>query len=238
MIVTCWNMQGAQASTTTSSGKRKALEGLNISDALSLLSHGVDVLALQEVGGAPDWGLAARVVGGVNLDVGVVELGSRRRRVQAKVVWYDSLKTNAKHDRCSMAVIATNYSNNATTVRAVAHHNANLRPLVGIRTALNIWVYSIHAPSGNHNAASGVAYSMLGQIPNSHWICAGDYNCSPADMRNRGLPANRVIATTNATHQNGNTLDFAVRSPLAIVSLHTGVGTLTSDHYSQSFRVS
>ena len=83
ITVTSWNMQGAQgyADPVGQSKKRKALEGSNISDALNLLAHGTDVLALQEVGGAPaDWNLGAGASNGVALATGYIQVGTTRRQ--------------------------------------------------------------------------------------------------------------------------------------------------------------
>jgi len=241
ITVTSWNMQGAQAyaDPVGQSKKRKALEGSNISDALNLLAHGTDVLALQEAGGAPaDWNLGAGASNGVALSVGYIQVGTTRRQRHVFVVWYDSVANGgAANNRCSMAVLCRTTANVAPLAyQAVAHHAAGLRPLIGVHTPSGLWVYSIHAPSGNHNAASGVANSLLSAIPGpGHWLCAGDYNCQPTDMVARGY-GGRVVAGGGVTHQNGHRLDFAVRSPLAIASIDQNAPVLISDHYSQSFR--
>lgn len=239
MHVMTWNMQGAQGSYQEGGGKRKQLEGTNIADAIGFLANGkVSVLALQETGGPPvDWDLNPAVIGGFNLMTGVVQLGTERRPKGAFVVWYDSMaNTTASHDRCSMAVLSTNFSGTVATARAdaISGPSANLRPLVGLKTADDIWVYSIHAPSGNHNAAAGVAESQLNSIdPNRDYICMGDYNCPPWMMRGRGF---QVCATKLATQQAGNTLDYAVYSGIQVRLDNTT--SLTSDHYSQTFAIS
>nr|WP_274389819.1 endonuclease/exonuclease/phosphatase family protein [Azospirillum doebereinerae] len=221
-----WNMQGAGSGTGTS----------NASDALSALRKGADVLLLQEAGGVPDWGLKKTSCGGVKLLHGFRNFGSDRKAIEAQVIWFDSTEnTNAMHDRCSMGIIATNFSG---TYGVVTHNSNGLRPLIGILTNDGVWVYNIHAPSGNHKAASGVAANLLGQIGGKEkFICAGDYNCTPADMMLRGFKA---VSGGGATHQNGNTLDFAVGQKVTVtpyVSMFSTMPTLVSDHYSQCFSV-
>jgi len=240
MFVMTWNMQGAQGYADRAGGKnkRKRLEGTNVSDAINMIGPDLDVLCLQEAGSAPDgWGLQARIVNGYQLDVGLVTLGTRRRTRTALVAWYDStVNLNAGNDRCSMAIISTSHTN-AATLGVTFRPATPLRPLLGLQTASGVWIYSLHAPSGNHNAAAGYMRSLINRIPNGrHWVCAGDYNCSPADMVNEGF-GGRVVATNDATHIGGNTLDFAIRSPLAIVTLDVNGGALMSDHFSQKFRV-
>lgn len=228
MIVLSWNMQGAGTKEQTS----------NFSDAIGLFKKGlVDVLLLQEAGGCPIEGLDDITVGSVKLRFGKKRVGSERSGRDAHVVWYDSKEnTGAMHDRCSMAIIAADCSGNACVVE---HYSAGLRPLIGIETTFGTDVWNIHAPSGNHKAAAGVAASLLSVIDGSKYICAGDFNCSPDDMVNKGF---KPVATDSATHQNGNTLDFAIGSKVK-VSLYAGksifeqVPLLVSDHYSQCFEV-
>jgi hypothetical protein len=235
MIVVTWNMQGAQASDGNGK-KRKKLEGTNISDALNLLSLGVDALLLQEVGGYPEgWKLKpVNLANKVILHCEVVNLGTKRHASEVFVVWYDG-KANgmATHDRCNMAVISKSHT---ATYSAVTHPNSpSLRPLVGLETAKGLWLYSIHAPSGNHNAAAGVANSLLGEIdPNKKWLCGGDYNCSPQDMKGKGWAP---VASDYQTHQSGNTLDFAIGKGCSVTLLAADKITMVSDHYSQCFEV-
>ncbi|MBP2298218.1 endonuclease/exonuclease/phosphatase family protein [Azospirillum picis] len=224
MKILTWNMQGAGSNEETS----------NASDVLTALHNGIDILLLQETGGYPDWGLKPTNCGGVTLMEGERNFGSSRWPKWAHIIWYDSTaNTKAKHDRCSMAVIATNYSGR---YGVVSHHSDGLRPLIGIKTNDGIWAYSIHAPSGNHKSASGVAASLLSVISKEKYVCAGDYNCSPADMQWRGYAP---TWTAGRTHQNGNTLDFAIGNKVAVTAYAGGssMPAFVSDHYSRCFEV-
>lgn len=243
-----WNMQGAQGYAHPQPGtlKRKRLQGSNISDALNLLSSKIDVLALQEVGGAPaGWNLAPQLINNRIINTGIITVGTRTRPKQAFVMWYDSVANGgAANNRCSMALLYRLPGQAAMPgLRVIAHQAAGLRPLIGMQGPRGTWIFTIHAPSGNHLAASGVANNLVAQIAGAlgpgpaHWVCAGDYNCSPQDMVRRGFPANRVISRNKATHRNGSTLDFAIRSPMAIVGLDHHTGSLMSDHFSQAFRL-
>ncbi len=241
MIVSTWNMQGAQgySDPVGQSKKRKAFEGTNVSDVLNLVAKGdVDVAAIQEAGGAPSgWPLDRRNVGGYALDVGLVSVGTSSRSKSVFVVWYDSYENgDASHNRCSIGILSRCYTNAAGTRRyGVKSAHAGLRPLVGHETASGVWVYSIHAPSGNHNAASGVAAALIGSIPaGRRWVCAGDYNCPPNFMTARGY---NPIASTQKTHQNGNILDYAIVDANTACTLLGGTQVLVSDHYSQTFQV-
>jgi hypothetical protein len=230
MKIVTWNMQGGQASDGVGK-KRKKLEGTNISDALGLLSKGVDALLLQECGGYPDWDLTEATCGGLNIRYGWPDVS---RRVKPFVVWYDSTENStATHNRCSMAVISKSHTNE---IGVVEHGKENLRPLIGIETADGTWIYSIHAPSGVANFAAKVADDLLQTVPDLKWVVAGDYNCSPALMQGKGYAP---VASTHATQQSGNTLDFAIGDAKSTITLLTNgeVPTLISDHYSQCFQI-
>lgn len=230
MIVVSWNMQGAWMQNAG-----RTLETSNLSDALGLLKHGVTALCLQEAGACP-YALPRQTVGNRQIDVGTIQIGSSTRGRQALVAWYDScVNIGASHNRCSMAIVSTSFTG---SVDVIEHQAATLRPLLGIELANGDWLYSVHAPSGNHNTASGVANSLLGQIAGARrFTCVGDYNCDPNDMTARG---HSPISGADATHQNGNRLDFAIaRGPTVSMAAPAALGLtqLVSDHYGQTFNI-
>jgi hypothetical protein len=230
MLVMAWNMQGAGGGSG---------ETTNVSDALSFLKKGGGVLLLQEAGGCP-WKLTPTNKNGVIVHTGYVSLGKQiiggaRTKVQAFVVWYDScLNTKASHNRCSMAIIAANYD---SSFNVIPHHSNNLRPLIGIRTADGVWCYSIHAPSGNHKSAIGVAKSMMKNIKAKKYIVAGDFNCQ---AKKSGIDDKEICASKYSTHQGGNVLDYAVYKGVSVTLADSEVldfPSFASDHYSQCFFV-
>jgi hypothetical protein len=230
MLVMTWNMQGAGGGFGGIS---------NASDTLSFLRKGGGVLLLQEAGKCP-WKLTPTNKNGVIVHTGYISLGKKiiggaRKNVHAFVVWYSPRdNTKAGHDRCSMAVIAVNYD---SSFDVIPHHSKNLRPLIGIRTADGIWCYSIHAPSGNHKSAIGVAKSMMKNIKAEKFIVAGDFNCQ---AKKSGIDDKEICASKYSTHQGGNVLDYAVYKGVSVTLANSKVldfSSFVSDHYSQSFFV-
>ena len=185
-----------------------------------------DVLCLQECGSPPDPYGAATVVDAANHVNTLDYRGS-------KIYWVEWGNAN---NRCSLAVVTPH----TITKWHVMPVGAHLRPLLGLKIsfpgrAKSTWVYSGHMPSGNHNFASACAYDaiMSGQFTGD-WILAGDFNCTPAEFTNP--PGGRAWVATDgapvhsggATHQGGNTLDYAVSPKVALTYFATQL--MSSDH--------
>jgi hypothetical protein len=193
-----------------------------------------DVVCLQECGSPPTGHQQQGQV--VDANQNVSKLTSHDRTLY----WVD---WGAGNNRCSLGV-ATRHTVLKYRVIPV-NANANLRPVLGLKIAFpgngnateNIWVYSCHMPSGNHNFASACAYDTIanGNFTGS-WILAGDFNCSPTEYANPpgnlrswgNKPEGVPVHSDGATHQGGGNLDYAV-SPDVTLNFTVRHG-LSSDH--------
>ena len=208
MLIATINMQGGNKWAETLSATKDA-----------------DFICLQECGSLPSaWNAQSQ---GNSVSTAFVNLGTEMSMNYFHVVHYEFGNTN---DRCSLAVLgrpATGKWN------LVSHTNAGLRPLIGLEASNGAWVYSIHAPSGNHNAAAGVAKSLIGKISQTSWVVAGDYNCPPSKMGGSG---GTVVASGTSTQQSGNELDYIVHSN-NLKGEHKKAFSVGSDHWGQRFDV-
>lgn len=114
------------------------------------------------------------------------------------------------------------------------------RPSPGIEVNLPgyglAWVFSIHAPSlGGSPAQLGWIDTVLTSIQThsgGNFICAGDFNASPAAIASMGWS---VVSSGEVTQRSGGELDFAVCSAGLVTIARADTAFSTSDHVSVRF---
>lgn len=234
--------------------KRGDVDTSNLATVLDLFKQKkTDVICLQEAGACPRYiGGTAGVSNGVRYTYGRYESGSStgsstgtsiasrkssRACTQLTVyfMWFDTgLHGGRSNNRCSMAILS---KEKPVAYNIVKMASATLRPMIGMQLGSGQWVYCIHAPSGNHKSASGVANALLNKIKGTKYVCAGDFNCSPLDMSTRG---HHPVYSQYVTHQGGNSLDFAIANGCRLRTANDAIAdstVLISDHFSQTFEV-
>lgn len=231
--------------------KRKQVEGdadtVNLAGIMNKFRQNkLDVICLQEAGACPDY-LDFKVghKNGVQYLYGTYTPdGGKRRKVPTResckltlyFMWFDTgLHGGRSNNRCSLAILS---KEKPIAYDVIKKKSApTLRPLIGVQLGGNQWVYSIHAPSGNHKAASGVADSLLKKIKAPKYVCAGDFNCEPASMTARG---HQTFYSEYLTHERGGKLDFLVAKGCRVRTANEAnldPGVEASDHFSQAFEV-
>jgi len=210
-----WNMQGGN--------KDKYLQ-----IAQYMKKYKINIACLQETGTLPnDYAKTPATINNINVKTGDFKVGASAALIFTTLNYDNDIGQN---NRCSMAILSEPA---VLGMWAIPGPN-RLRPLVGIKIPGDMWIYTVHAPSGNPNAASGVTKSMLDDMPLAHgkWICVGDYNCPPTDIAGGNLTA---IGGLKATHKNGGRLDYAVTGNIKLTLQDQGIEPLFSDHWSQIF---
>ncbi|HVJ52186.1 MAG TPA: endonuclease/exonuclease/phosphatase family protein [Aliidongia sp.] len=212
-----WNMQGGN--------KDKYYQ---IADYMK--KHNINIACLQETGTLPkDYAKNPKTINNIALNTGDFKTGASSGMIYTTIN-YDN--DTGQNNRCSMAILSEPA---VLDMWAIPGPN-NLRPLLGIKIPGDIWVYTVHAPSGNPNSASGVTVSMLDDMPlaqrTKRWVCAGDYNCPPAQIGGGGRT---TVGGLAPTHKNGGMLDYAVTGNIALTHQSQGIEPLFSDHWSQIF---
>lgn len=184
-----------------------------------------DVVMLQE-SGTPGWASGLTPVPGMpTIMQGQVNFGTHWRPALFHVVYYPN-------GRCSLALLVSTDLAPAV-VPALVHGpggpGTGLRPIL-TATGGGMTFGSIHAPSGNHAAATAVAGHQLDQLDvgGLPYIVAGDFNSAAAAQ---SIPGGRHgYQPPNATHQGGGSLDGAATSATVHGSM-TNASNRGSDHF-------
>lgn len=184
-----------------------------------------DFICVQECGRLPQgWKQVRR---GNNLTAAIAKLGTKKRPNDFVVAHYTFGNT---YQRCSLAVLGKQATGR---YELIMHYKKGLRPLVGLEASGGTWVYSIHAPSGNHKAAAGVAKTLLGEIAHKRWVVAGDFNCPSEKMKSKSWV---VVSSGKSTQQSGNELDFLVHSK-KVKAAYKSTISVGSDHWGLVYEV-
>ncbi|WP_437677020.1 endonuclease/exonuclease/phosphatase family protein [Sorangium sp. So ce131] len=189
----------------------------------------LDAVCLQETGARmtrmiPDRH-SPRNIHGELVYFGMIQIG-RYNFMRIALAWF-------RAGQNSLAV-ATRDTHAPFDIEVIPPPAANTRATIGLQLApphQDTWVYSIHAPSKQGSAwqMEWIARVLAAIDARGHarWICAGDYNASPAAVGALCPPEHFVVDAGQATHQKGGNYDFAVCKPLivnrgAVMSNHGG----------------
>lgn len=235
-----WNSQGKDSSDPVKMGNKWS----NLRNWITGSIGAPLVLSLQECGRPEDFN-NLRVIQ-PNCSAGTVRISSR---TYVFAIFFDA---PTKDGRTSLAVITKQQNVVPNQTHIVGPLSRKLRPVIGVKLTNGIWVYSHHGPAKNSTAARGVAMTYLKDIDQVRgkepWICAGDYNCEPNQMRkdSRWKEAWTLSScpSTKKTQKNGGLIDYIVSKGIDGSKVKwsedpPGKGDFgdLADHYIQTFYI-
>jgi hypothetical protein len=188
-------------------------------------------ICLQETA-AHIGGLAPGVVNGCPAFQGAYQIGSNRRGTAYTLLlaWFGATGMN------SVGVMVAGGAGGTDIIPPPA---AGTRGTPGLQHAPSgVWIYSIHAPSNGGSAwqmgwINAVIVAIAGR-GHANWICAGDFNATPAAVAAVSPVGTMVVHPNCPTQQSGGCLDFAVCSAGVLNSAQVGAGR-NSDHWPVKF---
>lgn len=189
----------------------------------AILHH--DICVFQECGSPGFLGHATSVATAFpGVTTGTINFGTTYRPAIYCYVFHNN------GNRCSqIVVLREDLCGGAPVPILIPAPSPTLRPMVGV-VVNGCAVLSVHAPSGNHNAAVGVVRSQLVQLTNqqSSFIVAGDFN---SDVGQQACATVQALASPVPTHQSGGTLDGMVCSQSVNAMSIDPVTNHLSDHH-------
>jgi len=211
MIVYTWNMEHG-------SDRWTRLNSFSAADAL----------CLQETSTYPS-NLTLRTTNGQAVYMGSQQLGSsdRGKSFTIALAWFGQTGMNS---------VAVMVSGRHKKRYAIPPPIVNTRTTIGLQHSNGVWFFSIHAPSAGGNAWQLAWIQTVLQAINNYcapapWICAGDYNASPAFVRPLCPPGSVVVNPERPTHQGGGELDFAVCRPAGLITTASVGDGYIADHW-------
>ncbi len=204
-----WNMQGGGSDVDKATRLRGYMQRPD-----------VDAICLQECGDLFNWGRKDKK----KPEKGVVPIPDGWR-----VAIWKKWSVGGKNGRCSLAILTKAY----TTSRTIEATWTKGRPMVGVRFADGLWVYSLHAPaSGNAFQYTKSALKTAQTIPGpvKKWVCAGDFNLPPQEAPHESNA--HISRCGEDTQQKGRELDYAYASTDIEILGAQKIGSCLSDHYS------